>query len=61
MIGTVGELVDWLMEFDFNQEIKLEKIEVLAIPGQNPGRAGEYCHVCGFLERCGNQNAAGGS
>ena len=61
MIETVGELIDWLVEFDFNQEIKLERIEILPLVGGRPGLAGEYCHVCGFLERCVNQNAAGGS
>jgi len=59
MVETVGELIDWLLAFDVEQEIRLERIEVLPIPGGNPEIAGEYYMKNGFLDRCLYENHAG--
>jgi hypothetical protein len=61
MVETVGELIDWLLAFEMEQEIRLEKIAVLPHRDGNPEIAGEYYQINGFLERVGNVNAGAGS
>lgn len=61
MVETVGELIDWLLAFEMDQQIYLGKVVVFPVEGGNPEIAGEYHQVGGFLERSGNVNAAAGS
>jgi hypothetical protein len=67
MVETVGELIDWLLEFEMEQEIVMKKIEVLPHKAGkselhgDPEISGEYYQVRGFLERVGNVNVAAGS
>jgi hypothetical protein len=57
MVETVGELIDWLLAFEMDQEIVMEKIEVLPHKAGeselhgDPELAGEYYQKNGFLER----------
>ena len=58
---TVGELIDWLLAFEMEQEISLGKLMVFPIRGGNPEIVGEYHQINGFLERAGNADGAGKS